>query len=168
MHRNNRTEKGAEQVAHVGSHEIEERQNVEEPVSEAYLRRVTGEEDLGGVRNLVLTVDTNEIQVKLLGSRRSLVRSCKSDLYISAICALVVMRRLGYLDEASPEGAVRTHLKLEWLEYVRSLAVRRGKRLSAPREQRGGVHEFAGHKMIEYKIRGGSQCPDVAWYVVCH
>jgi len=37
----------------------------EEACSEAALRRITGEEDLTCVRNLVLTVDTNESQVIL-------------------------------------------------------------------------------------------------------
>lgn len=37
----------------------------EEACSEAALRRITGEEDLSDVRNLVLTVDTNETQVIL-------------------------------------------------------------------------------------------------------
>lgn len=35
----------------------------EDVSSEGFLRRVTGEEDLGSVRNLVLTVDTNVTQV---------------------------------------------------------------------------------------------------------
>ena len=44
--------------------EVDERQTAEEPCSEGQLRRVTGEEDLGAVRNLVLTVNTNETQVR--------------------------------------------------------------------------------------------------------
>lgn len=46
--------------------EFEEKQLVDEPCSQVYLRRVTGEEDLGAVRSLVLNVDTNGTQVTLL------------------------------------------------------------------------------------------------------
>lgn len=45
------------------SDDVDEKQIAEEPCSKAYLRRVTGEDDLGTVRNLVLTVDSNETQV---------------------------------------------------------------------------------------------------------
>lgn len=53
---------------------FEEKQIPDEPCSEAYLRRVTGEEDLGNVGTLALTVDTNETQVILL-VEHPLVRS---------------------------------------------------------------------------------------------
>lgn len=53
------SQKGGEGV----SFGVEEKQVAEELCSEAYLRRVTGEDDLGAVRNLVLTVDSNETQV---------------------------------------------------------------------------------------------------------
>lgn len=69
MYRSDRTA-GVEEATRTGredgdrvGNELEEKEMAEEPFSEAYLRRVTGEEDLGGVRNLVLTVDTNETQV---------------------------------------------------------------------------------------------------------
>ncbi len=42
----------------------------EEACSEAALRRITGEEDLSGVHNLVLTVDTNETQVILRAAEK--------------------------------------------------------------------------------------------------
>ena len=45
--------------------DVQQEQVAEQPCSEAYLRRVTGEEDLGAVRSLVLTVDSNETQVIL-------------------------------------------------------------------------------------------------------
>lgn len=45
---------------------FEENPSVDVSCSEAYLRRITGEEDLGDVHDLVLTVDTNVTQVILL------------------------------------------------------------------------------------------------------
>ena len=56
----------ATRIAQESSNELEERQIAEGPCSEAYLQRVTGEEDLGAVHSLILTVDTNETQVILL------------------------------------------------------------------------------------------------------
>lgn len=43
----------------------EEQEEEEEACSEAYIRRVSGEEDLAAVHNLALTVDTHETQVTL-------------------------------------------------------------------------------------------------------
>ena len=51
-------------IAEAGSEEAGS-EACSEACSEASLRRITGEEDLSVVRNLVLTVDTNEIQVML-------------------------------------------------------------------------------------------------------
>lgn len=72
MYLRNWNGKGVENGAHIiicqeggdgVSDDVDEKQIAEEPCSEAYLRRVTGEDDLGTVRNLVLTVDSNETQV---------------------------------------------------------------------------------------------------------
>lgn len=48
--------------------EHEEEDEDEEAFSEAYLRRISGEEDLAAVQNLSLTVDTNVTQVTLAES----------------------------------------------------------------------------------------------------
>ena len=46
------------------SHDVEEEEQIAQQLcSEAYLRRITGDEDLGVVRNLVLIVDSNTTQV---------------------------------------------------------------------------------------------------------
>lgn len=49
----------------------------EEVCSEGFLRRATGEEDLGSVRNLVLTVDTNVTQVIHQNASGSIFGMCQ-------------------------------------------------------------------------------------------
>lgn len=61
---------GAHVAKEEGGQQDEDEDEDEEACSEAYLRRISGEEDLAALHNLALLVDTNVTQVTLLKVHR--------------------------------------------------------------------------------------------------